>query len=148
MKGLQGNTWWLWALVLVSIGGCEFTYNGCMDPEAVNFDATAETDDGSCMFQGEAVFWYDAAISEDLDAYLSDSLTFIIDGNEMLTVETNSYWLVAPACGASNSYTISLDLQDGEPQVSTYQVIDNFNDILWDGLVAFNVNGCTAVELN
>ncbi len=135
-------------LFLLMNTGCEITFRGCLDPEALNFDATADEDDGSCLYEGQAVFWYDASVAEDLDAYLSDSLTFYIDGEPMLTVETNTYWLSAPDCGLYNSYTITAGLEAGEPRVATYQVIDNFDDILWDGVVAFNNNGCTAVELN
>ena len=130
------------------LSGCEITYRGCTDADATNYDITADTDDGSCTYEGAAVFWYGASVAEELDVYLSDSLTFFIDGEPMLSTATNQYWLVAPECGLYNSYTVVAALNGGESRVATYQIIDNFDDILWDGVVAFNKNSCTAVELN
>lgn len=146
MKGMQA-----FGVLLCSAGlftGCEITYRGCTDPDATNYDITADTDDGSCTYEGAAVFWYGASVAEELDLYLSDSLTFFIDGEPMLSMATNQYWLVAPECGMYNSYTVVAALNGGASRVSTYQIIDNFDDILWDGVVAFNKNSCTAVELN
>ena len=128
--------------------GCEITYRGCTDPEATNYDATADTDDGSCLYEGQAVFWYGASVAVDLDTYLSDTLTFYVDGEPMLTAATDMYWSVAPDCGDYNTYTITTSLTDGEARVASYQVIDNFDDVLWDGVVAFNLGGCTAIELD
>ena len=139
---------WLGLLALVAGSGCDLTYRGCTDPEASNFDATADTDDGSCTFEGSAVFWYGASVAVDLDAYLSDTLTFYLDGEEGLVAATDTYWLVAPDCGVPSTYTLTVPLPNGDARVATYQVVDNFGDVLWDGVVAFNVGGCTAIKLD
>jgi hypothetical protein len=31
--------------------------------------------------------------------------------------------------------------------VATYRIEDNFEDVLWEGIVAINENGCTAIQL-
>ena len=136
------------ASALLLATGCEITYRGCTDSEANNYDAMADSDDGSCAYEGQAVFWYGSSVAEDLDAYLSDTLTFYVDGEVQLVMPTDMYWLVAPDCGGYNTYTVTASLPDGEPRVATYQVIDNFDDVLWEGLVAFNLGSCTAIELD
>lgn len=140
-------TWMALIGALFLTTGCELSYRGCMDPEATNYDATADTDDGSCTYEGQAVFWYGSAVAQDLDAYFSDTLTFYVEGEAQIVTATDMYWSVAPDCGEYNTYTVTASLPGGEPRVVSYQVIDNFDDVLWDGIVAFNLGGCTAIEL-
>ena len=41
----------------------------------------------------------------------------------------------------------SRDLGTSDSAVATYRIEDNFGDVLWDGVVAINQNGCTAIAL-
>lgn len=148
---MNGN--WFWfvmpLLALVLLQGCdwEVVLRGCTDIEAVNYDVTATEDDGSCLYTGQAVFWYDSSVSEELLFYKSTDLALYID-NELATQwMATDYWLVAPNCGGSGTVTVDRTLEPGESATATYRVEDNFGDVLWEGVVAFNEGGCSAIAL-
>jgi hypothetical protein len=130
--------------------GCdwEVVYRGCTDPDASNFDITATEDDGSCLYFGQAVFWYDSAVSDELLFYKSNDLSLYLDNEFMQEWMAADYWLVAPACGGSGTVTVERALESGESTTATYRIEDNFGDVLWEGIVAFNEGSCTAVQLD
>ena len=72
------------------LAGCDITYRGCTDPQAVNYDAIAEEDDGTCTYAGSAVFWYNATTAEELQFYESNELTLYIDNQLISTVPTTN----------------------------------------------------------
>jgi hypothetical protein len=144
----MGNHWMFGAVVSVLLlAGCDITYRGCTDPQAVNYDAIAEEDDGTCTYAGSAVFWYNATTAEELQFYESNELTLYIDNQLISTMPTTNYWLVAPDCASAGAWVWSRDLGTSDSAVATYRIEDNFGDVLWDGVVAINQNGCTAIAL-
>jgi hypothetical protein len=93
------------------------------------------------------VFWYNATTAEELQFYESNELTLYIDNQLISTVPTTNYWLVAPDCASAGAWVWSRDLGTSDSAVATYRIEDNFGDVLWDGVVAINQNGCTAIAL-
>jgi len=129
------------------LAGCDITYRGCTDPDATNYDPIAEVDDETCTYAGSAVFWYNSQTANELQFYESTELTLYIDNQPVSTVPTTNYWLVAPDCASPGAWTWSRDLGNANAAVATYRIEDNFDDVLWEGIVAINKNGCTAIEL-
>jgi len=146
-------SWLVWffvmGLILMVWVGCdwEVVVPGCTDAAALNFEVSATEDDGSCVYVGQAVFWYSSDVSSELLFYKSEVLRLFIDNELNVEWSAADYWLNAPGCGESASVTVEKSLAAGEAATATYRVEDNFGDILWEGIVAFNEGSCSAIEL-
>ncbi len=138
-----------WGVALVvsalSFAGCQV--DGCTDADAVNYDPAADNFDGSCEYEGEIVLWYGQAASAELQDWQSASLNFYVDGQIVGSTATNQYWTSAPDCGANASITITKDMGKATALAATYEVVDDWGDTWWSGVLNFEANTCLAVEL-
>ena len=120
---------------------------GCTDKNAANYSVDAEEDDGTCTYKGNVVFWYNQATSEGLQFDLSSSLSFYVDGVIVGSTATSQYWTGGPVCGANGSITVEKDLGLVKSKSYSYQVKDDWGDVIWSGNVSFDANTCLAFEL-
>ena len=70
----------LFSFVLL-ISSCERSTSGCTEPAAVNYNINADYDNGSCVFQADVVFFYNAWTANELNAADFDRLDFYIEGD-------------------------------------------------------------------
>lgn len=129
----------------VAFAGCKV--DGCTDLDAVNYDPTADVFDGSCEYEGEIVLWYGQDVSAELLDWESASLSFYVDGQIVGSTSASVYWTAAPDCGDNASITITKDLGKSTALAATYEVVDDWGDTWWSGVLNFEANTCTAVEL-
>lgn len=127
------------------LAGC--SVDGCTDANATNFDPAADNFDGSCQYEGEVVFWYGEATSNALISIYSNSLSFYVDGQIEGSTATSQYWTGAPECGQNGSITITKALGASTALASTYEVIDDYGDLWWSGIINFEANTCSSIEL-
>ena len=133
------------SLCCIVLAGC--SVDGCTDANATNYDPAADNFDGSCEYEGEVVFWYGEATSQALLAIYSNSLSFYVDGQIQGSTAASQYWTAAPDCGQNGSVTITKDLGNSTALASTYEVIDDYGDLWWSGVINFEANTCTSIEL-
>lgn len=112
-------------------GTCEYK-EGCTDVTAINYDYQAGTDDGSCEFEGEVIFWIN-----QIDIY--DTITVRIDGIEMGYI-TRSY-SHPPECGANGTFTLAT-----EPGRYSYYAISKTGKH-WEDSVNIYKNRCKNIQL-
>ena len=120
---------------------------GCTDLNAKNYSETAKEDDGSCVYEGEIVFWYGKATADSLTNIGSVSLTYYVDNDIVGSSAADVYYTSTPDCGANGTITVTKDLGCDKSKSYSYKIIDQDNDEIWSGTVNFNANTCTAIEL-
>lgn len=131
--------------LVVGLAGCKV--DGCTDLDAVNYDPAADNFDGSCEYEGEIVMWYGQNVSTELLDWESASLSFYVDGQVVGSTSTSVYWTGAPDCGDNASITITKDLGKSTALASTYEVVDDWGDVWWSGVINFEANTCLQLEL-
>lgn len=120
---------------------------GCTDPDADNYDVTAEVYDGSCNFSGRVVFWYNETAAAGLVIAGITSLTYYLDGVIVGSSAPSVYWTCSPECGQTGSITVNKDLGSVKSRPYTFRVEDQYNIAVWDDIINFEANTCIKFEL-
>ncbi|MEZ4722217.1 MAG: hypothetical protein R2813_10120 [Flavobacteriales bacterium] len=120
---------------------------GCTDGDATNFNADADTDDGSCKFEGELVFWYTEKTSDFLVGDDAITLTYYFDGELVGSGAANVFWTGAPECGQNGSVTVSKDLGGDKSKSYSYKVEDQTGHQYYSGNATVEANTCVTFEL-
>lgn len=120
---------------------------GCMDIDSKNYKATAQADDGSCLYEGDIVFWYDQTASTGLLADGATALTFYLSGQVIGSSATSAYWVVAPVCGQNGSITASEDLGKVKTLAYTLSVVDQTGFEYWNETLNIDANTCIQFQL-
>ena len=120
---------------------------GCTDKDSKNYDPSAQVNDGSCLYEGAVVFWYDATASAGLIADSAISLTFYFNGEIVGSTATSVYWAAAPDCGQNGSITVMEDLGSVKTLSYTLSVKDQTGHEYWNTAVNVDANTCTQFQL-
>jgi hypothetical protein len=135
--------------LLASTGSCkkDNKIRGCMDKDSKNYSSTAQEDDGSCLYEGEIVFWYSQAASAGLVADGATALTFYLNSQIIGSSAASVYWVTAPLCGDNGSITATEDLGKDKTHSYTLSVQDQTGHEYWGGTVHVDANTCTQNQL-
>lgn len=134
---------------LSSTNSCkkENKIRGCMDRDSKDYKATAQVDDGSCLYEGDIVFWYDQSASNGLLADGATALTFYLSGQVIGSSATSVYWVAAPVCGQNGSITATEDLGNVKTLVYTLSVVDQTGFEYWNERLNIDANTCIQFQL-
>jgi hypothetical protein len=121
---------------------------GCTDPESVTFSADADSDDGTCKYESNALFWYNQATANGFVSDGATSLTYYVDGQIVGSTSTSVYWTSSPDCGANGSITITKDLGTNKTKVASYSVVDQTGAEYASGTLNFDANTCLKTEIS
>ena len=114
-----------------------FTYNackieGCTDNSAINYESKANENDGSCLYEGSAIFWVDSNFEfNDITIIMNENTIGIIDG----------FFTEEPECGVPHGVNITL-----EPGTYNFTAIDSLGGT-WNSSILIEKNGCTAQQI-
>lgn len=113
---------------LVSFSSCK-KKEGCTDSSALNFDNTADKDDGSCTYKGSITFW---TASSSFGV-----ITVNLNGTSALVT---SYYTGVPSCSANGCATFQQNPGD-------YYFTASDGSTSWSGMVHVGSKGCNTLQL-
>jgi hypothetical protein len=132
-------------LTLILLPGCK--RSGCTDPDSINYDSKARTNDNSCEYEGEVLFWYNKGAADKNIAAGHTSLTFFLEGKVIGSSAANIYWGNRPECGSAGSVSTTVKLGFSKEKVYKYEIKNQNDAIVWSGNVTLTGNECLRVEL-
>ena len=85
--------------LLFFVTGCDKDTYGCTDPDSTNYNAYANVNDNSCIYEGEVLVWWDEDFSTEAQWLWGPiSINTYIDGEFSGAVTTTTYWTGIPSC--------------------------------------------------
>jgi len=135
------------SLILVSLSISSCQKEGCTDPNATNYDPEAKSNDGTCRYEGQLVFWYGQLTAQELALDFVSTLTYYVDDVFVGTQAAGVFWPAAPECGQDTTISVNQLLGSNTSRNYTYEVDDQTGSLVWSGSVTVNANQCMKLEL-
>jgi hypothetical protein len=134
------------AVALITlITGC--SKEGCTDFESEKYDASAKTDNGSCTYEANVVFWHGIKTAEQLQAQNITRLIYYVNNKEVTSSTTFSEREIAPACAEAGAVLFKEAFAGSKRRNYTYSVKDQDQQEIWQGSITVSGNTCYQVAL-
>ena len=125
---------------LLAITGCR--EEGCIDPNALNFSNEAGSDDGSCTYEGDVVFWFDESYSAFILSLNVTELRFFVENEFVGSLEAASFLPSEPDCGDAGALTVTLSMGQFKDRTFIYRVENQEGAFLSEGQQPVRANDC------
>jgi hypothetical protein len=132
-------------LVIVSLASCK--KSGCTDIDASNFDSEASTDDGTCAYTGNIVFWCLPAVSDSLRNLGHTKLYFELESEIVDSISTEFFFSPAGDCNGSGTKTFSREFSGDSKWNYHYRVKGLNQATIYEDFILLKANECLDVRL-
>jgi hypothetical protein len=134
-------------LLLPLFSGCEKKILGCTDPYSLNYNPSANVNDGSCQYQGSIVFWFDPITADSLGVHKVTSLIYYVNGVAQGSSSPQISWTTPPDCGQNAAVTVTEQFGAVNNPSYSFFINDQSGNQLWYGNAVFTANGCNSYQL-
>ncbi|RFC54294.1 hypothetical protein [Brumimicrobium aurantiacum] len=120
---------------------------GCTNPDADNYDASANISDKSCLYTTDVIFWLKEDQSNSLVNDDIKKVDFYLNEEFLGNASTESFWDEAPTCDSTNVIRFSKELQKSNSEPFYYYVKDDEGFTLFQGLTELDTDSCRVILL-
>lgn len=97
---------------------------------------------------GRVVFWQTQTNARELRDLGITSLKMYLAGQLVGSQDASIYFNASPECGAQGAVTAKYNLGSMQSQVVAYRVVDQDNELVYDGTMEIKHNVCLAFQLD
>ncbi len=120
---------------------------GCTDSDAENYIQKAKTDDGTCVYEANLVFWFDNNTKTIMTSSGVTSLHYYLDGTLVGTFSATNDFSSAPSCDNENAFSKSIAYDIESTKVLSYRVEDQTGNEHFSGTVTAVAKTCVPEQL-
>lgn len=136
---------------LFTMVNCDKEIEGCTNINATNYASEANTDDGSCTYSADVVFWLNQSTMNHLNSTGATSIQLFVGGGLTFTwfLPMTLYETTAPDCAtnSASSIVITYNVATYAGQSFEYNLKTDSGTVLMSLIFFATPNTCNAVEL-
>jgi hypothetical protein len=130
--------------LIVVLSSCH--KEGCTDTMADNYDADATTENFTCSYNGNLIFWSTIATRDSLINLGHTMLRFELEGVLVDSMATSSFSASSGDCNSAGAKTISRTMVGNTERTYKYRVKGNGFVTVYEGFVTVEADDCAAVK--
>ena len=145
----------LFSLSLITLNSCDFPdpipVEGCTNQLALNYNANADTDNNTCDFTADVLFYLNQEAGIFLYNQGVSKITFFIDGNNIGSQYNNNGFFTSPIppdCFNEIFTTGSVYWSETSYTTINWEAIDENGTIWYESSVTLLANECLKMELS
>ena len=131
--------------LIVVLTGCH--KKGCTDSFAENFNPDATTEDFTCSYRGDVIFWTTIATRDSLLSLGHTMLRFELEGVLVDSMATSTFSASTGDCNSAGAITIPRTMVGNTERTYKYRVKGNAFATVYEGFVTVEADDCAAVKL-
>jgi len=121
--------------------------HGCNDPNAKNYNVSANKNNGSCLYEGQIIFWLDSTTAHSADSANIETLFVYHNGNLMDQMSISNHSEDAPASDDTSGINFMLDMGYYDSGDFLFHVYDEDTIERWSSIHPVIAGSCVKVEL-
>jgi hypothetical protein len=133
-------------VALFGFTGCK--EDGCTDPDAVNYNADAKSDDSLCEWEADVVFWFDEPYANFMSNFGTTQLRVTFDNDYLGAMSIDQPFVTQPTCDDPVAITVTKRYSGTKNRNFWLSVEDQNGAFLDEGPRGVRANECTHIKID